>query len=71
MAGNRDGREPPERGEQSRYGEELLSANWNPVIDLLAWSCGKTLDDVSRKTENDMTDSDIDTFLCRIYTLGA
>ena len=70
MAKNRDGREPPEAGEDSRYGEELLSANWNPVIDLLAWSCGKTLDDVSRKGGNDMTETDIDTFLCRIYTLG-
>lgn len=71
MAKNRDGEEAPQADEESRYGEELLSANWNPVIDLLAWSCGKTLDDVSRKSGNDMTQSDIDTFLCRIYTLGA
>lgn len=71
MAKNRDGGEAPKVGEESRYGEELLSANWNPVIDLLTWSCGKTLDDVSRKTGNDMTESDIDTFLSRIYTLGA
>ena len=55
----------------SDYGDELLCANWNPVIELLAWSCGKTLDDVSRKSKLEMTDSDIDTFLCRIYTLGA
>ena len=71
MARNRDGRKSPDSGEHSRYGEELLSANWNPVIDLLAWSCEKTLDDVSSKGEEDMTDKDIDTFLCRVYTLGS
>ena len=60
----------PKGAGESRYDDELLSANWNPVIDLLAWSCGKTLDDVSRNTGADMTESDIDAFLDRIIRLA-
>lgn len=71
MAKDSDGKGAPHAGEASRYGDELLSANWNPVVDLLAWSCGKTLDDVRRNCENHMTETDIDTFLCRFYTLGS
>lgn len=56
---------------QDRYGEELLSANWNPVISLLARSCGTTLERVNREPADTMSDSDIDGFLTRFYTLGA
>ena len=71
MSTNEDDGSKPKANGESRYDDELLSANWNPVIDLLAWSCGKTLEDVSRSPDADMTDSDIDAFLRRIYLLGA
>jgi hypothetical protein len=67
---NTEGPGAPQAGDESRYDDALLSANWNPVIDLLAWSCGKTLDDTSAKRGTDMTENDIDAFLDRIYTLG-
>ena len=52
----------------SEYDEELLSANWNPMIDLLAWSCGMSRE--VAKTPEGMTDADVDAFLDRIYTSG-
>ncbi len=57
-------------GEDSRYDEELLCANWNPVIDLIEWSCAKTLDAVSSNARHDLSDTDIDALLNRIYSLG-
>ncbi len=57
-----------EHAGNSRYDDELLSANWNPVIDLLAWSCGNTLSRVKEDASDAMSDSDIDAFLTRIYT---
>lgn len=54
----------------SRYGEELLCANWNPVIDLLAWSCGRTAAEASRGDAQALREEDADAFLGRIYTLG-
>ena len=56
--------------QESRYGDELLSANWNPVINLIEWSCAKTLDYVGSNAEQDLSDEDIDALLNRIYTLG-
>jgi hypothetical protein len=60
----------PDSSETSRYDEELLSANWNPVIELLEWSCVKTLEDVGDKPKQDLSDEDVDALLGRIYTLG-
>jgi hypothetical protein len=54
----------------SRYDDELLSANWNPVIALLDWSCGKTFADASRSTQQQVREEDADAFLGRVYTLG-
>ena len=71
MSENRDDGSKPKAGAESRYNDELLSANWTPVINLLAWSCSKTLEDESRNSDADMTDSEIDAFLQRIYMLGA
>lgn len=59
----------PAADEETRYGAELLSANWNPVIALLQWSCNTTLEHVKR--ESAASDDDIDGFLTRFYTLGA
>lgn len=70
MAKYRKNDRDPDSSESSRYGEELLSANWNPVIDLLEWSCAKTLEDVGDKSKQDLSEEDVDALLGRIYTLG-
>lgn len=64
------GNEETESSAASRYDDELLCANWNPVIDLIEWSCAKSFDDASRDRGKDLSDSDIDAFLNRIYSLG-
>ena len=71
MSKNRGDGSKPKASAESRYDDELLSANWNPVINMLAWSCGKTLEDMSHTPDANMTDSEIDAFLQRIYLLGA
>jgi hypothetical protein len=55
--------------EESRYGEELLSANWNPVIDLLESSAKRT-EALARGAEPGLREEDADAFLGRIYTQG-
>ena len=59
-----------EGGHESRYGEELLSANWNPVIDLLAASCARTASEAARTATERLREEDAAAFLGRIYTLG-
>ena len=54
-----------------RYDDELLSANWNPVIELLEWSCAKTLTDSNRAERQDLREEDVDAFLGRIYSSGS
>ena len=70
MARYRKNDREPEAPGASRYDDELLSANWNPVVDLLEWSCAKTLQEVSDKPRQDLTEEDADALLSRIYTLG-
>jgi hypothetical protein len=50
----------------SRYGDELLRANWNPVVELLQWSCDRTVE-VTRAAA-DVSDEEAAAFLGRIYT---
>lgn len=59
-----------EVGDDARYGDELLSANWNPVIDLLARSADVTRERASRPSRDEGA-VDIDGFLNRVYTAGA
>jgi hypothetical protein len=54
---------------ETRYGDELLSANWNPVIGLLRWSCMRTLE-VARAEEQRLTEEEAAGFLGRIYSAG-
>ena len=54
----------------SRYDDELLSANWNPVLALLEWSCTRTLSDASRSTPQ-VREEDAEAFLGRFYSLGS
>jgi hypothetical protein len=54
----------------SLYDDELLSANWNPVIALLEWSCSRTFADATRSTQQQVREEDAEAFLGRVYTLG-
>ena len=51
---------------EEQYGEELLSANWNPVIELLERSCNRTRE----LAERALREEDADAFLGRVYTFG-
>jgi hypothetical protein len=62
--GNGDGTQD---GSANRYGEELLSANWNPAIDLLDVSAPSS---TARGGSETLREEDVDGFLGRIYTLG-
>jgi hypothetical protein len=68
MARNRDDQGGSESPGESRYDEELLSANWNPMIDLLACAAQS---EASRGAAHDVSEEDADAFLGRIYTFGA
>jgi hypothetical protein len=51
---------------EDQYGEELLSANWNPVIELLERSCNRTL----QLAERALREEESEAFLGRIYNFG-
>jgi hypothetical protein len=54
----------------NRYGDELLAANWNPVIDLLAASCARTHTQVARGAASEgLREEDAAAFLGRIYNM--
>ena len=62
-------RDDSEAGDESRYGEELLRANWNPVIELLQWSADRT-NELTRPRRY-VSDEEAAAFLHRIYASGA
>ena len=70
MAIRKNGGNEAEGEREPRYDEELLAANWNPVVELLSRSCKTTTERVTRDARADMSDSDVDGFLNRVYTLG-
>ena len=55
---------------QRRYDEELLCANWNPAIRVLAMSCYQTDQELSPELPEDFSKIDADAFLDRVYTLA-
>ena len=59
----------PEVTPACRYDDELLSANWNPAIELLEWSCARTAAQVRGDTPG-LQEDEVDEFLGRIYRLG-
>lgn len=61
----------PEAMRADRYDDELLCANWNPVIALLERSCARTAADTARDTGPSVREEDAADFLGRIYTSGA
>lgn len=54
----------------ARYDEELLSANWNPAVQLLLQSRDPTEQDSIPQLPNDSSGIDADTFLDRLYALA-
>ena len=66
-----DEQDAGEAGDESRYGEELLRANWNPVIDLLQWSRDLTAELTRSACAPDASDEEAAAFLRRIYRYGA
>jgi hypothetical protein len=56
-------------GGQSRYDDALLSASWNPVIDLVRGSSERTHS--PRRGRCEISDEEADAFLGRIYAAGA
>jgi hypothetical protein len=58
-----------ERLHETRYDEELLSANWNPVISMLRRSCRRTRD-ILRREQQHLREQDAEALLGRIYTAG-
>ncbi len=52
------------------YGDELLSASWNPVIALLEWSCARTGAEASRDKAPAVDEEEANDFLGRIYMSG-
>ena len=70
MANRRKDDDEPAGGLESRYDEELLTANWNPVVDLLGASCDRTREETSRDPALDVAQEDPDAFLNRFYKLG-
>jgi hypothetical protein len=57
-----------EYGQKGRsYGEELLSANWNPAVKLVSPSVGRK----ARRKERGVSEAEATAFLHRIYRLGA
>ncbi|MDB5865750.1 MAG: hypothetical protein JWO70_3556 [Betaproteobacteria bacterium] len=53
-------------GDESRYGDELLRAHWNPAISLLQSSCDRTPDSI-RPARGDVSDEEAAAFLDRVY----
>ncbi len=53
-----------------RYDEELLCANWNPAVRVLAMSWYQTNQEFSPDLPEDFSKIDADAFLNRVYALA-
>jgi hypothetical protein len=53
-----------------RYDEELLCANWNPAVRVLAMSWYQTNQELSPELPEDFSKIDADGFLGRVYALA-
>jgi hypothetical protein len=53
-----------------RYDEELLCANWNPAVRVLAMSRHQTSQELSPELPEDFSKVDADAFLDRVYALA-
>ena len=71
MGKSRGHQETANRAEELAYDEELLSANWNPVVELLAWTHSFVPEPVRRPAYEAIEEHEADTLLGRIYACGA
>lgn len=55
---------------QARYDEDLLCANWNPAVGLVAMSCYQTERELSPQLPEDFSNVDVPAFLDRVYALA-
>lgn len=53
-----------------RYGDELLYANWNPVVGVIAALQAPVARDLGVALPEDWSQVDVDAFLSRIYALA-
>jgi hypothetical protein len=53
-----------------RYDEELLCANWNPALRVLAMSCYQNAQELSPQLPENFSHTDAEAFLDRVYTLA-
>lgn len=53
-----------------RYGEELLYANWNPVVGVMAALQAPVAQELGVALPDDWSQVDVDAFLSRIYALA-
>ncbi len=53
-----------------RYDEDLLCANWNPAVGLVALSCYQTERELSPQLPEDFSNVDVAAFLDRVYALA-
>jgi len=57
--------------EHSSYNEEVLCANWNYAIQLIAMKCyQQPQESLSPQLPEDFSNMDIDSFLDRVYALA-
>ena len=70
MAKRVNDHDEPAQKRDSRYDEELLSANWNPVVDLLGASSTQTKPGSGDESARNAAQEDPEAFLRRIYNLG-
>jgi len=52
------------------YGEDLLYANWNPVIEAIAALDLLPVRDSSPKLPKDSSEKEVDDFLARVYVFA-
>jgi hypothetical protein len=66
----RDSKPKSQESGAGRYDDELLHANWNPVVDLLRSSSSPIQQPASPITTKQVSEEDAAAFLGRIYKLG-
>jgi hypothetical protein len=56
---------------EKRYGEELLCANWNPMVPISAIFSHQCPHNLSPHLPDDLASVDLDTFLDRVYAFAS
>jgi hypothetical protein len=56
---------------EKRYGEELLWANWNPMVELSVACWCRRPQETSPPLPHDLSSIDLDAFLDRVYAFAS